>query len=49
MTKGEMAHHEQFHFWLQCFQKSSAAIASKNASASGKGLTRKRHDMTEIL
>ena len=30
MAKGEIAHHEQFHLWPQCFQKSSAG---------GKGLT----------
>ena len=29
MAKGEIAHHEQFHLWPQCFQKSSAAIAAK--------------------
>ena len=29
VAKGEIAHHEQFHLWPQCFQKSSAAIASK--------------------
>ena len=29
MAKGEIAHHEQFHLWPQCFQKSSAAIALK--------------------
>ena len=38
VAKGEIAHHEQFHLWWQCFQKSSAASAS-NASAGGKGLT----------
>ena len=36
MAKGGIiiAHHEQFYLWPQCFQKSSAAIAS----ADGKGL-----------
>ena len=29
MAKGEIAHHKQFHLWQQCFQKSSADIASK--------------------
>ena len=29
VAKGEIAHHEQFHLWPQCFQKSSAAISSK--------------------
>ena len=38
MAKREIAHHEQFHLWLQCFQKLSAAIMRKNASAGGKGL-----------
>ena len=27
VAKGEIAHHEQFHLWPQCFQNSSAAIA----------------------
>ena len=30
MAKGEIAHHEQFHLWPQCFQKSSAAEASES-------------------
>ena len=34
-AKDEIALHEQFHLWPQCFQKSSAVIAS----AGGKGLT----------
>ena len=29
VAKGEIAHHEQFQLWPQCFQKSSTAIASK--------------------
>ena len=29
VAKGWIAHHEQFHLWPQCFQMSSAAIASK--------------------
>ena len=29
VAKGETAHYEQFLLWPQCFQKSSAAIASK--------------------
>ena len=32
MAKGEIAHNEQFHLWPQCFQNSSAAIASKCVS-----------------
>ena len=29
VAKGEIAHHEQFLLWQQCFQKFSAAISSK--------------------
>ena len=29
VAKGEIAHHEHFHLWPQCFQKSFAAILSK--------------------
>ena len=29
VAKGEITHHEQFDLWPQCFQKLSAAIASK--------------------
>ena len=32
MAKKEIAYHEHFHLWPQCFQKSSAAIVS-NVSA----------------
>ena len=28
MANWEIAHHEQFSFWPQCFQKLSAAIAT---------------------
>ena len=37
VAKGEIAHDEQFHFWPQCFQKLSAAIASKYVCRWGKG------------
>ena len=32
VTKGEIAHLEQFLLWLQCYQKSSPAEASENFS-----------------
>ena len=40
MTKGEIAHHEQFRLLSQCFQKSSAALMYQNASESGKGISK---------
>ena len=39
VAKGEIVHDEQFQLWLQCFQKLSAAIASKCVyRTGGKGL-----------
>ena len=36
MAKGEIAHHDQFQLWPQCFQKSSAAIKVKMRLQVGK-------------
>ena len=46
MAKGEIAHHDQFQFWQQCFQKSSAVIALK---CGGKGLTKVSYQFPKVL
>ena len=43
MAKEEIAYHEQFPLWPQCFQK---LLLRQNASADGKGLTRRREHIT---
>ena len=42
VAKGKIAHHDQFHLWPKCFQKSSAVITSKCESAGEKGLKTKK-------
>ena len=44
VTKGEIAHNEQFSLLLQCFQKLSAT----GASANGKGLISSKKDHIHV-